>query len=133
LRARLGINENQRLDPSADKALLETMLLLAVLRNKPQLDVEFQRYRELVYSFHFYKIRCVYISKSRNPTLTNDEKKKESEYRKVVANIVKVEKDQQTADFGGNEVKRLYRELLDDDDMLKKAYIAEGGTALVNN
>jgi hypothetical protein len=51
----------------------------------------------------------------------------------VVANIVKVEKDEKTADFGGNEVKRLYRELLEDDELLKKAYVDAGGTALIGN
>jgi hypothetical protein len=133
LRSAHKLAENQRLEPSAEKALLETMLLLTFLKNKPQLDVELQRYREFVYTFHYYKIRCLYESRVRNPALSQDAKKKEQEFRKVAANIVKIEKDEQTADFGGNEVKRLYRELLEDDDLLKKAYIAEGGTALVAN
>ena len=133
LRTSRGIKENQPLEASADQAILEATLLLDTMRNKPQLDAEFQRYRELVYTFHFYKIRCVYTSKVRNANLNKDEKKKAAEYRKVVANIVKVEKDEQTADFGGNEVKRLYRDLIDDDEMLKKAYVAEGGAALLNN
>jgi hypothetical protein len=133
LRANLGLAENKRLDPSADKALLETMLLLTISKNKPQLDVEFQRYRELVYNFRFYMFRCIYLSNALDPKLAKDEKKKEERYRRVVANIIKMEKDEQTADFGGNDVKRLYRELLEDDELLKKAYVAEGGSALIAN
>jgi tetratricopeptide (TPR) repeat protein len=132
IRESRGLKEDAHLDPSADQAVLETMWLLTVLQNKPKLDAEFQQYREVVYRYHFYKIRCVYLSKARNPILLKDEKRKEAEYRKVVANIVKMEKDPETADFGGNEVKKLYRELLDDDEMLKKAYVLEGGTSLLN-
>jgi hypothetical protein len=93
--------------------------------------VEFQRFRKIVYEFHYYyAIRCVYLSKARNANLAKDPAKKETEYRKVAAQIVKVEKDPQTADFGGEDVKKLYKELLDSDDLLRKCYGLEGGTAL---
>ena len=94
-------------------------------------DVQLQRVRQVVYEYHFYKIHCVYLSKARNTALAKDAKKKEEEFHKVAKNIIGVEKDPQTADFGGNEVKKLYKEMLDNDDLLMKAYRAEGGTALL--
>ena len=73
----------------------------------------------------------MYLSKVRNATLAKDPKRRDEEFRKLAKRIVEVEKDKQTSDFGGDEVKRLYKDLLDGDDELKKAYVAEGGTALL--
>ncbi len=94
-------------------------------------EVQLQRVRQVVYEYHFYITRCVYLSKTKSAALAKDPKKKQEEYRKVAKNIVGVEKDAQTSDFGGNEVKKLYKELLDSDDLLMKAYRDEGGSALL--
>ncbi|MFL5341103.1 MAG: hypothetical protein ACJ8F7_13230, partial [Gemmataceae bacterium] len=91
------------------------------------------RIREVVYEYRYYIVRCVLLSKQRSPALAKNPAKKEEEYHKLAKNLVATEKDPQSADFGGNEVKKLFKELVDSDDLLKKAYIAEGGHALLQD
>ena len=90
------------------------------------------RIREVVYEYRYYITRCVLLSKQHSAALAKDAKRKNEEYHKLAKSLVGLEKDRQSADFGGNEVKKLYKELLDSDDLLRKAYIAEGGSVLLH-
>jgi hypothetical protein len=83
--------------------------------------------RTTVFELRFYMIRCVYKSNLK----VKDEKLKETRMAQLAQRIAEMEKDEQTRDFGGLAVKRLYQEFIEDDDLLKKKYVEAKGAELL--
>ena len=62
-----------------------------------------------------------------------DAKKKEADIRKLADQIVDLEKDARTSDFGGGTVKKLYQDWLSDEPLIRKHYEAAKGKALLSS
>jgi tetratricopeptide (TPR) repeat protein len=94
--------------------------------NPPKDDRE-TRIRTAYYEVRFYMTRLVLMSKKNIP----DAARREAEIRKLATQIVEMEQDSRTADFGGAAVRKLYQDWLGDEPEMLKAYVAAGGKALL--
>jgi hypothetical protein len=93
----------------------------------PPKDERETRIRAAYYEVRFYQTRLVYKSKLK----LKDQKKKEAGIKKLAEQVVEMEKDARTSDFGGAGVRKLFVEWLADEPEMRKAYEAAGGKALL--
>jgi len=83
--------------------------------------------RTAYFEIRFYQYRLVYRSNLQNP----NQKVGLERIKGLAENIVKIEKDEYTKDFGGLSVQRLYEEWIESDEIIRKAYKEAGGVALI--
>jgi hypothetical protein len=95
--------------------------------SSPPKDAKEARIREAYYEVRFYMTRLIYKSQLK----VKDEKKKLAAIRTLADQIVDLEKNPKTADFGGANVKKLYEDWLEDEELMRKAYQAAGGKSLL--
>ncbi|HEV3142352.1 MAG TPA: hypothetical protein VGZ47_00545, partial [Gemmataceae bacterium] len=96
------------------------------LVSKPANEKEVKN-RTAYFEIRFYQIRLVYKSKLD----IQKEDVKSQQIAKVAESIVKMENDPLTLDLGGADVKKLFQELIDTEEPLRKAYKAAGGKLLL--
>jgi hypothetical protein len=126
-REKIFVLEDQELWGTARAKWLEMMQQFNKFTSPPK-DNKEARVRTAFYESRFYLTRVLYNSNLKN----KDEGKKKANIRKLADQIVELEKDQRTADFGGESVKKLYQEWLDDEELIRKAYQDAGGKSLVS-
>src|SRR5262249_39799531 len=95
---------------------------------KPANEKE-EKNRTAYFEIRFYQIRLVYKSKLE----IQKEETKGQEIAKVAVSIVKMENDPLTLDMGGADVKKLFQELIDTEEPLRKAYKTAGGKLLLGD
>jgi hypothetical protein len=95
--------------------------------NQPPKDDKEARLRAAYFEIRFYMFRLLY----KNALALKDTKKRDGNIKRIAEQIVDLEKDARTADFGGANVKKLYQDWLEDEPVMRKAYEAARGRVLL--
>lgn len=98
----------------------------AKLKPVPETNEE-AAFRTAYFEIRFYQYRLVYRSNLKNP----NQKIGAERISNLAENIVRLERDPVTKDFGGLAVQRLYEEWIESDEFIRKAYKEAGGAALL--
>jgi hypothetical protein len=89
------------------------------------LKIKTQPLREAYWEFYFYEVRAVLKSDVHR---AKDSADKEQRLGAIARAIKRLEDGQ--ADFGGNDLKRKYQQLVESEPVLKKKYLEAGGRRL---
>jgi hypothetical protein len=95
------------------------------LKQTPQ-TAEEAAIRTAYFEIKFYQNRVIYRSNVKGTS-----EKAKANVKAVAENIVRLERDDATKDFGGLSVQRLYEEWIESDEIIRAAYRAAGGAALL--
>lgn len=95
-------------------------------KNPPENDKE-TRTRAAYFEVRFYMTRLVFKSKLK----LKDEKKRDADIKRLAEQLVELERDKRTADFGGDQVKKLYEDWLENEPLIRKAYVEAQGRDLL--
>jgi hypothetical protein len=95
------------------------------LKEYPQTKEE-AAIRTAYFEIRFYQNRLIFKSNSKSTS-----PKAQANLKSVAQNIVKLERDNATKDFGGLAIQRLYEEWIETDEVIRKAYKEAGGAVLL--